>query len=178
VRLIALLFVGCLFDNRCLPVVLIFIVFRCPLCENKTYLWSSYPFLYSYLLVSAAERGVHGNDLAHRRSPFCLLLVPIPPFCGDILPSRVSVQCPHMALPRPNNEVTSSFRSTLVWWPRILRYRVGRRAVLRVTPCLDQCFSASRSPHLHERYVRELGRSIRIRGLHPVCVYPRLQLSE
>ena len=79
------------------------IVFRCPLwggekprlCGRNDIL----PTFYHILLTSAAERGVHGNDLAHRLSSFCLPLASIPPFCGYILPSRVSVQSSYMALP-------------------------------------------------------------------------------
>ena len=37
--------------------------------------------------------------------------------------------------------------------------------------------SARRSPTLHEKYVRELGRNIRLRGFHPVRRCPNLQSS-
>lgn len=38
--------------------------------------------------------------------------------------------------------------------------------------------SARRSPTLHEKYVRELGRNIRLRGFHPVRRCPNLHFSR
>jgi hypothetical protein len=79
-----------------------------------------------------------------------------------------------MALPRSNNEITESFGSTVPWWPRIRCSRVRSSAVFRLTCRLDRCLSAARSQYLHEKYVRELGRNVRIQGLHPVRGYPNV----
>jgi hypothetical protein len=82
-----------------------------------------------HLLLPAVELS-EGNALAHKLPYSCLLLASIPPYCGDILRFHNFAQSLHMALSRPNNEVTSCSGRKLVWRSRTDGHQVGSTATL------------------------------------------------
>ncbi len=75
-----------------------------------------------------------------------------------------------MAFSRPDGQVTGSPGRKLVRRARAYCHRVGDTGHISNFVLSYWCFfsSARRTPTLHEKYVKELGRNVRLRGFHPV----------
>src|SRR6266404_9783041 len=76
--------------------------------------------------------------------------------------------CSRLAQSRSFNEVAMSLRRASHWRAYLPHHQVGIVSCEQIKPLSDCHLSSAYSPGLHEKYVRELGRNVRLRGIHPV----------
>ena len=114
------------------------------------------------------------NDLAICSFYSCLLLDSVASHFSLSLRHYHRLSCSRPALPRSFNEVAMSFGRGSIWRTYIQHYQVGIPGHEQYKLSSDH-LSSAHSPILHEKYVRELGRNVRLRGVHPVrsCRVPR-----
>ena len=115
-----------------------------------------------------AFRHQNDNPLAICSCCCRLLLDSITPYFGLSLHRYYHLSCSLLALPRSFNEAASSYRSASIRRTYTLRCRVGIPGVEQYRLSADRLLSSATSPVIHEKYVRELGRNVRLRGIHPV----------
>ena len=78
-----------------------------------------------------------------------------------------------MAFSRSDNEVASCPGRKFDWWPRAYSRRVGNSYFISNDVLSSSVVPALVTPPtLHEKYVKNLGRNVRIRGFYPVRRYP------
>lgn len=124
---------------------------------------------YGARLVLPALRQQNDNRLVICSLCSRRLLDSITSHFGRSLPCRHHLSCSHLALPRSFDEAAMSFRRVSVWWTYIRHRQVSEYPPAQALSS-DRLLSTAYSPGLHEKYAREVGRNVRLRGIHPVRI--------